>query len=88
MSNERKKKSIIKKISRLSKLRLNDIVATTFDEKMQIFKNSFFFALNADLSDINNFIYAKSLKLTKIIDKEKRNKTIAKSKTNKAFKTN
>ena len=53
-----------------------------------MFKNDFFFALNVDLSDINNFTYAKSLKLTKIIDKEVINKAIAKLKTNKAFKTN
>ena len=84
-----KKNQLSKKISRLSKLRLNDVVATTFDEKMQIFKNSFFFsALNANLSDINDFTYAKSLKVTKIINKKKVNKTIAKLKTDKAFKTN
>ena len=66
------KKTIIKKISRLSTLRLNDVVATTLDEKLQMFKNSFLsFALNADLNDINNFTYTKSLKLTKIIDKKK-----------------
>ena len=54
-----------------------------------MFKNSFFsFALNADLNDINNFTYAKSLKLTKIIDKEKINKAIAKLKTDKASETN
>ena len=54
-----------------------------------MFKNSFFSsALNVDLSDINNFTYAKSLKLTKIINKEEINKAIAKLKTNKTFKTN
>ena len=53
-----------------------------------MFKDSFFPpALNADLRDINDFTYAKSLKLTKIIDKEKINKAIAKLKANKAFKT-
>ena len=40
------------------------------------------------MRNINNFTYAKSLKLTKIINKEKVNKTIAKLKTNKASKTN
>ena len=70
LSNERKKNQLSKKISRLSRLRLNDIVATTLNEKVLMFKNSFFsFALNVDLSDINNFTYAKSLKLTKIINK-------------------
>ena len=54
-----------------------------------MFKNSFFSsALNADLRNINDFTYAKSLKLTKIINKEKINKAIAKLKTNKRFETN
>ena len=54
-----------------------------------MFKNSFFsFALNVDLNDINNFIYAKSLELTKVINKEEINKAIAKLKTDKTFKTN
>ena len=53
-----------------------------------MFKNNFFsFALNVDLNDINNFIYTKSLKLRKIINK-KMNKAIAKLKTDKTFKTN
>ena len=54
-----------------------------------MFKDSFFSsALNANLSDINNFTYAKPLKLTKIIDKEEVNKAIAKLKTDKASETN
>ena len=40
------------------------------------------------MSDINDFTYAKSLKLTKIIDKEEVNKAIAILKMIKAFKTN
>ena len=56
---------------------------------MQMFKNSFFpSALNANLSDINDFTYAKPLKLTKIIDKEEVNKAIAKLKTDKTSETN
>ena len=55
---------------------------------MQMFKNSFFsFALNADLSDINNFTYAESLTLTKSIDKNKMNNAIAKLKADKTFET-
>ena len=85
----KKKIHLSKKISRFSKLRLNDVVATTFDEKVQMFKNNFFSsALNADLSDITDFTYAKSLNLTKIIDKEEINKAIAKLKTDKASETN
>ena len=57
-------------------------------KSVNIQKQLFFFALNDDLSDMNNFTYAKSLKLTKIINKEKINKAIAKLKTDKAFKTN
>ena len=72
-----------------SKLRLNGAVATTFEEKVQMFKNSFFpSALNANLSDINDFIYAEPLKLTKTIDKEEVNKAIAKLKADKASETN
>ena len=53
-----------------------------------MFKNSFFFStLNTDLSDINNFIYAESLTLTKNIDKNEMNNAIAKLKVDKAFKT-
>ena len=63
-----KKNQLLKKNSRLSKLRLNDFVATSFDEKIQMFKKSFF--LNGDLNDINNFTYAKSLILTKSIEKQ------------------
>ena len=85
----KEKNQLSKEISRLSKLRLNDVVATTFEEKVQMFKNSFFSsALNANLSDINDFTYAKSLKLTKIINKEKVNKAIAKLKTDKTSETN
>ena len=52
-------------------------------------KTTFFLsALNADLNDINHFIYAKSLKLTIIINKEEVNKAIAKLKINKTFETN
>ena len=40
------------------------------------------------MSDINNFTYAKSLKLTKIIEKENVNKVIEKLKADKASKTN
>ena len=54
-----------------------------------MFKNSFFSsALNADLSDINNFTYAESFTLTKSIDKNKINKTIVKLKADKASETN
>ena len=54
-----------------------------------MFKNSFFSsALNADLSDMNDFTYAKSLNLTKIINKKKVNKAIAKLKTDKTSETN
>ena len=53
-----------------------------------MFKNNFFFVLNVDLKDINNFTYTKSLTLTKSIDKNKMNNAIAKLKANKAFKTN
>ena len=68
---------------------LNGAVATTFDEKVQMFKDSFFSsALNADLSDMNDFTYAEPLNLTKIIDKEEVNKAIAKLKTDKASETN
>ena len=34
LSNKRKKSQFLKEISRLSKLRLNDVVTTTFVEKM------------------------------------------------------
>ena len=67
------------------------LISTRFDniwwKKTNVQEQLFSFALNVDLSDINNFTYAKSLKLTKIINKEKINKAIAKLKTDKAFKT-
>ena len=54
-----------------------------------MFKNSFFSpALNADLSDINNFTYAEPLTLTKNIDKNEMNNAIAKLKADKASETN
>ena len=84
----KKKSQLFKEISRLSNLRLNDVVATSFEKKIQMFKNSFFFsALNADLSDINNFTYAESLTLTKSINKNEMNNAIAKLKADKAFET-
>ena len=53
-----------------------------------MFKNSFFsFVLNVDWSDINNFIYAKSLTLTKNINKNEMNNAIAKLKADKTFET-
>ena len=83
-----KKNQLFKKISRLSNLRLNDVVATSL-KKIQMFKNSFFFfVLNVDLSDINNFTYAKSLTLTKSINKNAMNNAIAKLKADKASETN
>ena len=54
-----------------------------------MFKNSFFSSvLNVNLNDINNFRYAKSLTLTKSIDKNKMNNAIAMLKADKAFETN
>ena len=54
-----------------------------------MFKNSFFSSvLNVDLSDINNFTYAKSLTLTKNINKNEMNNAIVKLKADKAFETN
>ena len=86
LQNEQKK-SIIKKISRLSNLRLNDVVATSFEKKIQMFKTSFFFSvLNTDLSDINDFTYAELLTLTKSIDKNEMNNAIAKLKAEKHSK--
>ena len=38
-----KKNQLFKKISHLANRRLNDVVATLFEKKVQIFKNSFFF---------------------------------------------
>ena len=88
LQNEQKKNQLFKEISRLSNLRLNDVVATSFEKKVQMFKNSFFsFALNADLSDINNFTYAESLTLTKSIDKNEMNNAIAKLKADKTLET-
>ena len=85
----KKKSQLFKKISRLSNLRLNDVVTTSFEEKVKMFKNSFFsFVLNLDLSDINNFTYTKSLTLTKSIDKNEMNNAIAKLQADKAFETN
>ena len=52
-----------------------------------MFKNFFFFVLNVDLSDINNFTYAKLLTLTKSINKNEINNAIAKLKADKAFET-
>ena len=40
-----KKSQLSKEISRFSKLRLHDVVATTFVKKVQMFKNSFFFSV-------------------------------------------
>ena len=89
LQNEQKKSQLFKKISRLSNLRLNDVVTISFEEKVQMFKNTFFFStLNADLNNINNFTYAKSLTLTKSIDKNEINTAIAKLKADKASKTN
>ena len=84
-----KKNQLLRKILRLSNLHLNDVVATSFEKKIQIFKNKFFlFVLNTNLSDINNFTYAKSLTLTKSIIKNEINNAIAKLKADKAFETN
>ena len=74
------------KISRLSNLRLNEIVATTFNEKFKYLKKKFF-SLNVDLHDINNFIPVNSLILTRSIKKEI-NKVIVKLKVDKTSKTN
>ena len=83
-----KKNQLFKKILDLSNLRLNDVVTTSFEKKVQMFKNNFFsFVLNVELSDIDNFTYAESLTLTKSIDKNEMNNAIAKLKADKAFKT-
>ena len=56
-------------------------------KKFKCLKKTFFFLSNVNLNDINNFIYADSLTLTKNIER-KINKAIAKLKANKAFETN
>ena len=54
-----------------------------------MFKKDFFsLFLNIDLNDINNFIDAKSLILTKSIKMKKMEKTITKLDATKVFKTN
>ena len=66
----KEKNQLSKKISRLSNLRLNDIVATTFKKNENVQKQLFFPVLNTDLSDISNFTYVESLTLTRSIDKK------------------
>ena len=56
-------------MSGLSNLYLNEIVVTTLMKKFKYLKKDFFLLLNANLSEINDFIYIDSLKLTKNINK-------------------
>ena len=64
----KRKSHVSREISRFSKLRRNDVVVTTFDEKVQLFKKKFPLSLDIDINEINNVTYANSLNLTKSID--------------------
>ena len=79
---------MFKDISRLLNSRINEIFASIFDKKNEMFKKGFFyFLLNVDINNINNFSYVNSQKLTRSTKKEI-NKAIIRLKVDKTFETN